>query len=146
MFVPLRHQTPWKLVPDPPRSSDKLPPFSIDASSLLPVWRPTIITGARRVPRLLCGSGHTSVTTADANSANTTHASPTSPTTTSDRTGPCPCAAVNGCKSRYADQGDNSARLPLEAHPDQPQRRCDERQQRWQHEGGKDEQPDSREA
>ena len=25
----------------------------------------------------------------------------------------------------------------LEAHPDQPERRCDERQQRRQHEGGK---------
>ena len=45
-----------------------------------------------------------------------------------------------------AGQCDDSAGFVLEAHPDQPERRCNERQQGQQHERGKQEQPDSRQA
>jgi hypothetical protein len=46
----------------------------------------------------------------------------------------------------YAGQYDDSAGFVLEAHPDQPERRCDERQQGQPHERGKQEQPGRREA
>jgi hypothetical protein len=54
--------------------------------------------------------------------------------------------SYEGCKGGYAGQCDDSAGFALEAHPDQPERRCDERQQGQQHERGKQEQPGRREA
>jgi hypothetical protein len=46
----------------------------------------------------------------------------------------------------YAGQYDDGAGFVLEAHPDQPERRCDERQQGQQHERGKQEQQSSSET
>jgi hypothetical protein len=54
--------------------------------------------------------------------------------------------SYEGCKGGYAGQYDDGAGFVLEAHPDQPERRCDERQQGQQHERGKQEQPSSSET